>query len=156
MNVNKTQKMAFWILIVVSAVSLAVIFTGKQNNSGPEITVYKSPTCGCCKKWVSHLESNGFNVHAVNTANIKSIKEEYGIPANLSSCHTAIVNGYLVEGHVPAQDIQRLLQQRPEIKGLAVPGMPAGSPGMEQGNQKVPYEVITFSDQGKTGVYAYH
>ena len=156
MNITKTQKIVFWILMSLSISALIIIFIGKQNNSDLQITVYKSPTCGCCSKWVTHLESNGFTVHSVNTPNIRSIKEEYGIPSNLASCHTATVNGYLFEGHVPAKDIQRLLQERPKVKGIAVPGMPVGSPGMEEAGKMEPYNVVTFTAQGMSGVYESH
>ena len=99
--------------------------------SAGEITVYKSPTCGCCNKWVSHLRDAGFKVNTINSDDLESIKLSAGVQPFLQSCHTALVDGYVVEGHVPASDIKRLLQERPAVTGLAVPGMPAGSPGME-------------------------
>lgn len=119
-----------------------------------EITVYKSATCGCCKEWVKHLQANGFSVKAQDVTDLKSYKTANGVPAKLASCHTATVDGYVIEGHVPANDIKRLLKERPAVSGLAVPGMPVGSPGMEQGAHKDRYEVLTFDKQGKTGVYA--
>ena len=119
-----------------------------------EITVYKSPTCGCCKEWVKHLQANGFSVKAHDVADITAQKTANGVPAKLASCHTAKVDGYVIEGHVPASDIKRLLKERPAVSGLAVPGMPVGSPGMEQGEHKDRYEVLTFDKQGKTGVFA--
>jgi hypothetical protein len=117
-----------------------------------DITVYKNAQCGCCAKWVEHLRRNGFNVATHNLASVDEIKSAHGVPAQLASCHTAIVDGYVVEGHVPADAIQRLLRQRPRIKGIAVPGMPAGSPGME-GASAQPYDVMSFDAQGKTAVY---
>lgn len=114
---------------------------------GPMITVYKSPSCNCCGLWVEHLESHGFNVDVVAKANVMPIKKKLGVPAGMGSCHTAIVDGYVIEGHVPAQDIQRLLKERPTGSGLAVPGMPVGSPGMEMGDRHDPYHVYLFSDK---------
>jgi len=121
-----------------------------------EVTVYKSPTCGCCKQWVKHLQTNGFSVIAHDVADIMPYKAANGVPAALGSCHTAKVDGYVIEGHVPASDIKRLLKERPAVRGLAVPGMPAGSPGMEQGAHKDRYDVLTFDAQGKTAVYSRH
>jgi hypothetical protein len=119
-----------------------------------EVTVYKSPTCGCCKKWVEHLQANGFSVKAIDTEDLVKYKIANGVPYELGSCHTAIVGGYTIEGHVPASDIKRLLKERPPVRGLAVPGMPIGSPGMEQGAHKERYEVLTFDKQGKTTIYS--
>ena len=121
-----------------------------------EITVYKSPTCGCCKKWVDHLEENGFEVKSYDVRDVVSHKMRMGVPPALGSCHTALVDGYVIEGHVPADDIKRLLQQRPAVSGLAVPGMPIGSPGMEQGNRRDPYEVLSFTEDGSSSVFATH
>lgn len=117
----------------------------------PLVTVYKSPTCGCCSKWMTHLEENGFAVKGVDT-DMGPIKKKYSVPAKLSSCHTGVVDGYVVEGHVPAKEIKKLLKERPKVTGLAVPGMPIGSPGME-GLFTQDYEVLTFDAQGKTTVY---
>lgn len=119
-----------------------------------EITVYKSATCGCCKEWVNHLQANGFNVKAQDVSDLMSYKSANDVPMKLGSCHTATVDGYVIEGHVPANDIKRLLKERPPVSGLAVPGMPVGSPGMEQGGQKDRYDVLTFNKQGGTSVYA--
>lgn len=119
----------------------------------PEITVYKSATCGCCSKWVEHLKANGFKVTAHDVQSLDSVKRNYGVPQRLGSCHTAVIDGYVIEGHVPADSIKRLLAERPKVKGLAVPGMPIGSPGMEQGSQRQPYEVVAFREDGATRVY---
>ena len=118
-----------------------------------EATVYKDPNCGCCSGWVSHLRENGFSVTEVKVDNIESYKEKYGVPANLGSCHTAVINGYVVEGHVPAADILKLLEQHPDVTGLTVPGMPVGSPGMEVGDRKDPYDVLTINRDGTTTVF---
>lgn len=121
------------------------------------ITVYKSPTCGCCKKWINHLEENGFKVKSVDMLNVVPKKLEFGITQQTASCHTAVIDGYVIEGHVPASDIQRLLKLQPKhIRGLAVPGMPVGSPGMEMGKRKDPYAVLSIDKQGKTRVFARH
>jgi len=121
-------------------------------NTLESITVYKSPTCGCCNKWISHLEDNGFKVEAINQSDMNRVKSESGIPRQLASCHTAKVGGYLIEGHVPATDIKRLLKQQPDVAGLTMPGMPMGSPGME-GHRQDNYDVLTFTRTGKTGVF---
>ncbi|MFL5553740.1 MAG: DUF411 domain-containing protein [Gemmatimonadaceae bacterium] len=121
----------------------------------PTITVYKSPTCGCCKTWIEHVKKHGYQVDAKDTPDMAEIKRTLGVPDGLTSCHTAIVNGYLIEGHVPAADIDRLLAQKPKVAGLAVPGMPMGSPGME-GPTSQPYQVMSFDKSGKTAVFAKH
>ena len=121
-----------------------------------EVTVYKSPTCGCCNKWVEHLQANGFTVKAQNVADVMPYKSANGVPLALGSCHTAKVDGYVIEGHVPADDIKRLLKERPKVLGLSVPGMPIGSPGMEQGAHKEKYDVLSFDKTGQTSVYARH
>jgi len=121
--------------------------------SKPLITVYKSATCSCCNRWVSHLEKNGFTVKAIDVPNVTPYKQKSGVTPALASCHTAFVNGYVVEGHVPASDIKRMLKQKPDIKGLSVPAMPVGTPGMEMGDQKDPYDVVSFDKNGKTKVY---
>jgi hypothetical protein len=120
----------------------------------PLLKVYKSPACGCCGDWEKHMRANGFRIetHAIN--DVAPIKRQYGVPEQLSSCHTATVDGYVVEGHVPAEDVKRLLRERPKAAGIAVPGMPIGSPGMEQGPPE-PYSTIAF-DGAKTWVYARH
>lgn len=119
------------------------------------IQVFKSPTCGCCNDWIRHLEEQGFTVESRDIPNMLAVKAELGMPAELGSCHTARVAGYLIEGHVPAQDIRRLLDERPDVKGLAVPGMPVGSPGMEvEGRAADAYEVLAFDARGETSVYA--
>ncbi len=120
-----------------------------------EVTVYKSPTCGCCNGWIDHLKAAGFAVTAHDRDDMTLIKQERGVPNELASCHTAEVEGYVVEGHVPAADIKRLLEQRPKSAGLSVPGMPVGSPGMEGPNPER-YDVLEFKKSGKTSVFATH
>ncbi|MDX1440220.1 MAG: DUF411 domain-containing protein [Rubricoccaceae bacterium] len=122
----------------------------------PQITVYKSPTCGCCSLWVEHLEENGFVVQSVETDNLHSVRSYYGIPADMSACHTAVIDGYVVEGHVPAEDVHRLIDEKPEAIGIAVPGMPIGSPGMEvEGRPADEYNVYLLTEDG-TSVFASH
>lgn len=119
----------------------------------PTVTVYKSPTCGCCAKWVTHLEENGFDVKSTDVADLTLIKVKFDVPGQLQSCHTAVVGGYVVEGHVPADVVKRLLEEKPDVAGLAVPGMPIGSPGMEvEGRPAEPYDVIAFG-KGEQQVY---
>ena len=120
------------------------------------VVVYKDPNCGCCKLWVDHLRKHGFAVTARDTTveGMAGIKATARVQQRLHSCHTAFVNGYVVEGHVPAADIQRMLDQKPKIAGIAVPGMPIGSPGMEVGNRKDPYDVVAFKRDGSTSVFA--
>jgi len=119
----------------------------------PTITVYKDPSCGCCKSWIEHLIKHGYRVDAKDTPDMTGIKRGLGVPDGLSACHTAVVNGYLIEGHVPAADIARLLKEKPKVAGLAVPGMPMGSPGME-GPRAQHYQVLSFDKAGKTKIFA--
>jgi hypothetical protein len=130
--------------ILLAAFALAAPLSAEPK---PEVQVYKSPTCGCCEKWVEHLRAEGFTVRTNDVPDVTPIKLENGVSPELSACHTAFVGGYVVEGHVPASDIRRLLAERPAVAGLAVPGMPVGSPGME-GPRPVPYEVMSFGAQG--------
>ncbi len=120
-----------------------------------KITVYKSPTCGCCTKWVKHLEQNGFIVEAFNSRDMSAVKRQMGITRDIQSCHTGEIDGYFIEGHVPADDIKRLLKEKPEAAGLTVPGMPMGSPGME-GHRKDAYSVLLVSKDGKQEVFSKH
>ena len=123
------------------------------NQDLPTVLVYKTPTCGCCNGWVEHLEAAGFTVDARNVTDIMTVKRDGGVPPQMSSCHTAIIDGYVVEGHVPADQLKRLLAERPDIAGIAVPGMPTGSPGMEGAGAK-PYQVLSFTHAGEAAVYA--
>lgn len=118
-----------------------------------DIVVYRSPTCGCCSKWLDHLKKHQFNVEDIVTDDVASIKKKHGVPDNLASCHTAIVDGYVIEGHVPAADIKSLLKMKPKVIGLSVPGMPAGTPGMEMGGRKDPFQVVSFDKEGNTQIF---
>lgn len=117
------------------------------------IKVYKTPQCGCCKAWVDHLNKNGFQVETMDMPDLALVKQKYGVTPALEACHTAVVGNYVVEGHVPADVIKRLLKERPAVIGIAVPGMPGGSPGME-GAMKERYDVLTFDRAGRSRVYA--
>jgi len=119
-----------------------------------DITVYYSPTCGCCGSWMDHLQKHQFNVTRVPTNDMDAVKDQRGLPAKMGSCHTAVIDGYIIEGHVPAGDIKQLLTDKPsDIYGLSVPEMPVGTPGMEMGARKDPFAVIAFDKQGETRVY---
>ncbi len=118
-----------------------------------EITVHRSPTCSCCSKWIAHLKEHDFKVNDVVTTEILGIKAKYAVPKNMNSCHTAIIGGYAVEGHVPAQDIKKLLNLKPKVLGISVPGMPVGTPGMEMGNKKDAFQVISFDKDAQYKVF---
>lgn len=154
-------KSGYWnLLLIATAVLLLtslMILALPLNEAAGEITVYKSPACGCCSKWAEHLKDAGFRVKTIDLDNVNDIKLSTGVLPGLQSCHTAVVDGYVIEGHVPAADIKRLLQERPaDVTGLAAPGMPMGSPGMESEIKK-PYQVLAFSkEDGRTSVYASH
>jgi len=141
---------------ILLILSMSIFYFTTVAHAGPqsEITVYKSATCGCCKKWVSHLEQNGFKVNAIDVNNVSAYKIKNNVPQELASCHTATVDGYVIEGHVPAKDIVRLLNEKPKVRGLSVPAMPVGTPGMEMGDRKDPYEVISFDDKGNQKVFS--
>ncbi|MBW2426094.1 MAG: DUF411 domain-containing protein [Deltaproteobacteria bacterium] len=137
--------------VLVAVVVAAIVVSAAQARDGDRtIQVYKTPTCGCCVKWIDHLREAGFVVEATNLSDLSALKLEKGVPRRLASCHTAMIEGYVIEGHVPATDIVRLLRERPKVVGLAVPGMPLGSPGMEHPDpsRHEPYEVLAFGSDG--------
>jgi len=145
------------VLVIPAALLLLVSWAGANPSEADESSamVYKTPTCGCCSKWIEHLEENGFKVDSKDIPDVTPVKRMNGVPAGLASCHTAIIGGYFVEGHVPAEDIQRLLRERPDIAGLAVPRMPIGSPGMEGPNPEA-YSVLAVRQDGTTTVFSRH
>jgi hypothetical protein len=149
------MKKTFTAIVVAGAVLLGGLVAA-QRPTAPMVQVFKSPTCGCCALWVKHLEANGFTTTVTDVEDISTVKAKYGVPERLQSCHTAVVNGYVLEGHVPAADVQRLLKDRPAVVGVAVPGMPMGSPGMEVGSTVQPYNVMAFDKQGQSTVFASH
>lgn len=124
-------------------------------NAGKIIEVHRSPTCGCCEDWIAHLENHGYDTRVKNSQNMSAVKSQHHVPSSLQSCHTAVINGYVIEGHVPVAEIERLLAEQPDITGLAVPGMPLGSPGMDSpGAGTQPYDVIAFDEAGNATVFA--
>jgi hypothetical protein len=150
----------FTILTVALAALGASLWTAAaaQRTARPTMDVYKSPTCGCCSIWVKHLEANGFDVRSIDVDDIYEIKQKHRVPGAVESCHTGVVDGLVVEGHVPAADVHRLLKERPAgVAGIGVRGMPIGSPGMEvAGVKPQPYSVLAFDKQGQTRVFAQH
>ena len=160
-NFAKTHPAAHAILrslALCAALTVAspVIAQSLQPNSGqPVVEVYKSPQCGCCKAWVEHLQKNGFTVIAHDVDDVPAARKKLGMPNRFGACHTAKVGQYLVEGHVPAADIRRLLEKHPKAIGLAVPSMPPGSPGME-GERSVPYDTLLVTEDGNAKVFAHH
>ena len=145
----KKHTLALGLMAALGFSTTALAAAAAQN-----IHVYKSPTCGCCTAWVKHLEENGFEVEVTETNNLNPIKAEAGLTPALASCHTAFVGDYVIEGHVPASDIQRLIAEAPKAAGLSVPGMPMGSPGMDMGNRQDHYRVMMFNDAGQTRVFS--
>lgn len=144
-----------WLLSAAGAAASLIARRGALASplGAPQILIYKSPTCGCCKLWVDHIVAAGFRPTVRDVPNVAPLKAELGVPAPLHSCHTALVDGYVLEGHVPADLALKLLAERPDALGLAVPGMPMGSPGMD-GPRKDDYDVILFRRDGGTSVYA--
>ncbi len=121
-----------------------------------ESITYKSAQCGCCTEWVDYMEKNGFDIIVEDRNDMAQIKEKLGIHPTLASCHTTVIDGYVFEGHIPASDIKDFLSEKPKLSGLAVPGMPIGSPGMEYGDRKDPYNVIGFTESGMTTIFSQH
>lgn len=149
-------------LTLLGAGTVAALAPSLARAAGPAPTpveVWKDPNCGCCKDWVDHMQANGFKVTVHETGN-NAVRARLGLPQKLGSCHTALVGGYVVEGHVPASDVRALLQQKPKALGIAVPGMPVGSPGMDgavYGDRRDPYDVLLVAHDGSTRVFkSYH
>ena len=149
-------------LAIAMAVAVTACAKGESSEANPpavptsslvSMKVYKDPNCGCCTLWIEHLEKNGFKVEVMDLPDLSAVKAKYGVGQELQSCHTGVVGDYTVEGHVPADLIHKMLKDKPAIAGLAVPGMPMGSPGME-GATKERYDVLTFDRAGRTTVYA--
>jgi hypothetical protein len=148
---------------VIQATGLGAALAGGSrlwaagSDDPPSLTVYKSPTCGCCAKWVDHVKAAGFTAVVHDDDDMDTVKDGMGVPTNLRSCHTAQAGKYVLEGHVPAEDIHRLLKERPKVAGLAVPGMPASSPGMAvPGAPHEPFEVLAYQLDGSTRLFAKH
>ena len=150
-------------IAIIAAAGVAFVVSAQTKApataaSLPKVTVYKTSSCGCCRLWVDHMKKNGFDVQAmdVSSGDVRAVSKAAGLKDEGTSCHTAKIGSYTVEGHVPADDIKRMLKEKPAIAGLAAPGMPMGSPGMEQGNTKEPYDVIAFKKDGTSTVFARH
>ncbi len=141
---------------IVGAAGAVAFFGIRQTARAEEIVIYKDPSCGCCTAWVEHLRASGFTASVRERVDLRRTKAELGVPEHLQSCHTATIEDYVIEGHVPAADIRRLLAERPKARGVAVPGMPVGSPGMEQGAEREPYNVILFQGDGADTIFVRH
>lgn len=139
------NRRAFLASLAGTIASASKMMAASPADADRMIRVVRSPDCGCCGAWIAHLEENGFTVENVLSTDVEATKDQYAIPTNLRSCHTGVIAGYVIEGHVPAADIIRLLEERPDAAGLAVPGMPLGSPGMEMGDRTDAYDVILWS-----------
>ena len=139
-----------------NAVALASVWdkeTEPDYSGITEMTVYRSPSCGCCGVWIEHAKKHGFQIKDIKTEEMEALKQKHNIPSELASCHTTIIDGYVMEGHIPADDIKRFLSEKPELAGLAVPGMPIGTPGMEARDMKQPFQVLAFNDKGEVEVF---
>jgi len=148
------RRSVLFLALAIGLVWAGNIWIAAQSATKPQMTVYKSSTCGCCEKWIEHMQANGFAVKAIDVEDIDKVKRERGVPEAAASCHTAVVNGYIVEGHVPADAVLKMLKDKPAIAGIAVPGMPMGAPGMEvPSGQKDAYSIVSFDKAGKTTVY---
>ena len=155
---NNTISLALVSMAVVAIGAVGVAQQAATAPALPKVTVYKTSTCGCCKLWIEHMKTNGFTVQAMDTSagDVRAVSKAAGLKDQDTSCHTAKIGDYTVEGHVPAADIKRLLKEKPAgVVGLSAPGMPQGSPGMEQGS-KEPYDVIAFKKDGTSTVFAKH
>jgi hypothetical protein len=144
------------LLKILLAIGLVLGNIPAQAEEPTAITVYRSPSCSCCGKWLEHLKQNNFTIKDVPTEDMQAIKTKYGVSEKMASCHTAIVDGYVVEGHVPADDIKAMLKTKPNIVGIAVPEMPSGTPGMEMGGKKDPYNVMSFDAENHYQVFKSH
>lgn len=147
------MRMKFLLAITFLGATGFVFAESKPAEKSADIVVHRSPTCSCCEKWVEHLKQNNFNVKDIISNDVQAIKNQYGVTQEMASCHTALVDGYVVEGHVPANDIKALLKNKPSIVGITVPGMPSGTPGMEMGGRKGAYEVISFDKNNQHQVF---
>lgn len=142
------------LLNAIAAATAAVSVPSLAAQSLPEVHVFKDPNCGCCGAWVDHLKTAGFPVKVTEVSDTGAVRKRQGIPDQFGSCHTGVVAGYALEGHVPADEVKRLLAQKPAAAGLSVPGMPVGSPGMEVGSRKDPYQVLLIDKAGRSSVFA--
>ena len=144
------------ILAAAAGLSTLAVVPTRAASSGPPIDVFKSPSCGCCGAWVEHLKAAGFEVRVTDVDDTTAARKRLGMPDALGSCHTGTVGGYVLEGHVPAAEVKRLLAAKPKAVGLAVPGMPVGSPGMEVGTRRDPFDVLLVDRSGRSTVFAHY
>lgn len=160
--INAIRKPTIHKLFGAAAVMALAAATGCFAETPPEsaqvdeakLVVHHDPNCGCCGKWIDHMEQHGFAVESILETDMNAVKQKLGVPEELPSCHTATVGGYVIEGHVPAADVKRLLAEKPDVAGIAVPGMPMGSPGMEyDGTKRQAFDVVTFDQAGETSVF---
>lgn len=154
---GRSQRFSHWlflsILLLVGGTAVGML---QSPPAQAEVTVYKSQYCGCCTKWIEQLQQAGYSVEVINSDDMNAVKQRFGIPRGMGSCHTAMLNGrYVVEGHVPVEAIERLVREQPGIRGIAVPGMPVGSPGMEGPNPQA-YRVLAFDNEGAVAVFSHH
>lgn len=158
---KKITAIIFAILIALIALPTSVQASGfnsktQLDSSSLQMTVYRSPYCSCCEGWIDHLKQQGFQINDIKTEEIEAIKQKYHVPDSLASCHTGLINGYVMEGHVPGDDIQRFLKQKLNVVGLTVPQMPVGTPGMEMGGKKDPFSVLAFNKKGEVEVFKHY
>jgi hypothetical protein len=164
MTQRRSINKLWWVTLGLIAIAASMVGTELGQHSPQSISaaspdtvvVYKSPTCSCCSKWIEHLRQAGFKVEVHNESEMSRVKAQLGVSEELASCHTGFINGYVIEGHVPAEDIRQLLARRPKARGIAVPGMPIGSPGMEMGKQMDSYDVLLMADGQSPSVFAHH
>jgi hypothetical protein len=159
LSLKRRQLQVIALAALIGAAIASALAWRDARQSGPDpdtVVVYKRTTCNCCAEWVSHLRQAGFRVEVRNESDPSARQDALGVPKPLRACHTAVVGGYLVEGHVPASDVRLLLFEKPQARGIAVPGMPIGSPGMEQGDRRDPYVTLLFQPDGQSTVFAQH
>ncbi|MBE9182964.1 DUF411 domain-containing protein [Oculatella sp. LEGE 06141] len=147
------QRIQRWVICLVAIATITLLTPTTSAAADAAITVYRDPSCSCCGGWIDHLASQGFQASNVPTSDMDNLKQQYGVPDEMTSCHTAIIDGYVIEGHVPVDDIKRLLAEQPDVVGIAVPGMPVGTPGMESGDSRDSFTVFSFDQQGHTDVF---
>ncbi|HEY9659075.1 MAG TPA: DUF411 domain-containing protein [Allocoleopsis sp.] len=157
MTKQLTKQLIKQLTLGLAMLALVLLLTGIPRQAvlaeDLNIMVYRDPGCSCCGGWIDHLAEQGFDPGNISTSDMAAVKQQYQVPEALASCHTAVINGYVIEGHVPVDDIKRLLNEKPSVLGIAVPGMPIGTPGMESNGQREPFTVYSFDDQGKQEVF---
>jgi len=159
MNTKRKILFAFSLALLLSACETetdAPVEAPPRSDQPMHLVVYQNPQCGCCSLWVDHMKDHGFNAEIIEEPDFMARLERAGLRPELSSCHTALIDGYVIEGHVPADDVMRLLSERPTAQGLTVPGMPIGSPGMEHGKRRQAYDVLLFDHSGDTEVFNHY